>query len=43
MYLIMFTAILGGAVANKLSLMLLISGLNKVCTYNEYDGYDDLN
>ncbi|KAL4227394.1 hypothetical protein ACF0H5_012837 [Mactra antiquata] len=29
MYLIMFAAILGGVVANKLSLMLLISGINQ--------------
>lgn len=29
MYLLMFIAILGGAVTNKLSLMLLISGINK--------------
>lgn len=30
MYFLMFVAILGGAVTNKLSLMLLISGINKV-------------
>ena len=30
MYIILFCAILGGAVANRLSLLLIISGINKV-------------
>lgn len=35
MYVMMFVAILGGSVANKLSLMLLISGINKVSSIHD--------
>ena len=31
MYIVLFCAVLGGAVTNRLSLLLIISGINKVC------------